>query len=252
MGCLTKIGAVVLIAVAGAGTCAYLGGVSPGALTAQLRDAARSAKSRVLAETQADSTSASYGFSNADPRERWVAIDDATTNDSVVVATRQQVIALSGKSGPAFATFTATDIASTLGAALQRVLPNSRHNAELALVDDQLLLRANIELRDFAGNGPVAALLGGSLNGVHQLRVGGTVDVAKPGVGTLNIRHIRIKNIDVPSMLIPTFVAELRKRQRNVNASDSLPSTAIAFPIPAAIGDIRIRGGRMTFYRAVP
>lgn len=248
MSCLSRVGCLVVLAAAGAGAFWFFGNRLP----PDVSDAVRAVTARLRTVDSARTAARA----ESDRHVGWVAIDEVTRDDSAVAEARQRVQALAGAKGPAYATLSAHDAAAVLGPALQRALPRTAANTELAVFGDKILLRASVELREFAGNGALAALLGGALGGIDQLRLGGTIEVAVPGVAWLRVTELRVKGIDVPSALIPALVRELRDRQRsavaNAPKADSLPPTVVTFTIPSAVADVRVRGARLVLYRAIP
>ncbi len=172
----------------------------------------------------------------------WTSLDDAPTGD--VDALRQ----LSRRDGPAFVTLTAPQLASLLIAGLERELPRSATRAQIAISGDELLVRAVVELRDFAGTGAIGALIGSTLNARDTVQLGGTLDVVRPGLAQFRVRDVRLKGIDLPTRLIPTVLQSFKR----ATAKDSIADNAIPLPLPTAIADVRVMNGRVTLYRAVP
>lgn len=183
------------------------------------------------------------GADNARARPiAWMSLDDAPTGD--MDALRQ----LSRRNGPAFVTLTAPQLASLLIASLERELPRSATHAQIAISSDQLLVRAVVELRDFAGSSAIGALIGSALNTRDTVQLGGTLDVVRPGLAQFRIRDVRLKGIDLPTRLIPTVLHSFQR----ATSKDAIADNAIALPLPTAIADVRVMNGRVTLYRAVP
>ena len=114
-------------------------------------------------------------------------------------------------------------------------------------MDEQVLLRSVVDLRDIAGDGALRGLLGVALEGRDTLRLAGTLDVVRPGLAEYRVRELRIKGIDVPPRLIPSLIGAMRRAV----VADSLPSNALPIPLPKAVADVRVANGKVTLYKAV-
>ena len=66
--------------------------------------------------------------------------------------------------------------------------------------------------------------------------------------GQLHVKAIRIGNLQVPAKLIPSIIARIRRGAPPAG----LAADAIEVPLPATVGDVRIRGGKITLYRNTP
>ena len=162
-------------------------------------------------------------------------------------AGREAVARLSRRNGPAYVSLRAPELAGLLAAGMSKVLPASATRPEVAIVDEQLLVRTVVELRDVAGDGALRGLLGMALDGRDTLRMAGTLDLVRPGLAEYRVRELRIKGIDVPPRLIPSLIDAMH---RAVTA-DSLPSDALPIPLPKAVADVRVANGKLTLYKAV-
>ena len=134
-----------------------------------------------------------------------------------------------------------------LATGLSKVLPTSATRPEVAIVDEQLLMRTVVALRDLAGDGALRGLLGVALDGRDSLRLTGTLDLVRPGLAEYRVREVRISGIEVPPRLIPSLLAAIRRGA----AADSLPTDALPIPLPKAVADIRVANGKVTLYKAV-
>ena len=56
----------------------------------------------------------------------------------------------------------------------------------------------------------------------------------------------RVQDVGVPSRLIPTLLAAMRKRDA---LSDSTAADAVPVTLPAAVADVRVSHGKMTLYK---
>lgn len=228
MGCLSRLGCLVVLLVAlGAGYWLY-GDRLPGELGSL---AGRAARAVTKDTTRVD-------------RERgvaWVSLDESST------AGIENVARLGRASGPAFVTLSANDLAGFISTALARFMPRSAVAPQVAVSGDRVLMRAEVDLRDFAGEGAFGSIIGSAMNGRDTLRLGGTLRLVRPGLAEYRVRELRIKGIDVPPRVIPGLVGTLKRR---VRGADSLSSDALPVPLPRYVGDVRVQNGRITLYRA--
>ncbi len=227
MGCITRVGCLVVVVAAGAGAYWLYGDRLPSELGRLAGRAGRAVTS--------DSST---------PRDRdrgiaWASLDDATAGGAEAVAR------LARKDGPAFVTLGAGDLAGFLAAALSRNLPRSSIDPQVAVSGDRVLLRAVVDLRDFAGDGAFGSVIGAAINGRDTLRLSGTLQAIRPGLAQYRVRELRIKGVDVPPRVIPSLVGTLRRRAR----TDSLAPDALPIPMPRFISDVRVVNGRVTLYR---
>ena len=151
------------------------------------------------------------------------------------------------QTGPAYLSLGAADIARLLGGELLRALPRSTRHPELALVADQLVVRAVVDRADVAGSGGVAAVVGALLSGRDTVQLTGTLEVARPGLALYHVREVRMAGVDVPPRMIPSLLHALQRRP----PSDTAASDALPIPLPLIVGDVRIANGSVTLYKAV-
>lgn len=158
---------------------------------------------------------------------------------------RRDVQRLGGSSGPAFANVAPGDLAAYVYDELRRQLPPSAEQVEAAVFGDQLHVRTVIQLRDLGGSGtlgPLAQLLSDR----DTVQFGGTLEVIRPGLAQFRVRQIKLRELAVPSALVPRILAQLNAKATRPEgvAADALPLT-----VPPQIGDVRIARGRVTLYR---
>ena len=156
------------------------------------------------------------------------------------------VVSLGRQSGPVFANLTPAEAASYIFLALAKQLPPSAKNAEAAVIGDRLYVRAYVELKDFGGSkqlGPLGMLLGER----DSVRLGGTINMLKPGLGEFLVQEVKLGRIDVPSGLIPRLVKQI-KRGKPV---DGVSQKGLPMVMPAYISDVRISNGKITLYKSV-
>jgi hypothetical protein len=171
----------------------------------------------------------------------WVRLSPGGT------AGREAVARLSRRNGPAYVSLRAPELASLLAAGVAKALPSTASRPDIAIADEQLLVRTVVDLRDLAGDGALRGLLGVALDGRDTVRMAGTLDLMRPGLTAYRVRELRMAGIDVPPRLIPSLLRAMRRAA----AADSLPSDALPIPLPNVVADVRVANGRITLYKAV-
>ncbi len=253
MGCLSRVGCITLLAVgAVAGYWLYgdrlptvLSHAASGAAS-RVTDAATTASERFDSNEGARIAAENDSVRRAERARReqdiaWAPLAPAGT------AGRDAVAQLARRRGPAYVSLRAPALAGVLAAGLSAALPTSASSLDVAIVDEQLLVRSVVALRDLAGGGALRRVLGAALEGRDTLRLAGTLDVVRPGLAEFRVRALRIKGIDVPPRLIPALIGALRRTA----ATDALPSDALPIPLPKVVADARVANGKVTLYKAV-
>jgi hypothetical protein len=171
----------------------------------------------------------------------WVRLEPGAT------AGREAVARLSRRNGPAYVSLRAPELAGLLAASVPKVFPSTASRPDIAIVDEQLLVRTVVELRDLAGDGALRRLLGVALDGRDTVRLTGTLDLVRPGLAAFRVRELRMAGIDVPPRLIPSWLGAMHRAA----AADSLPTDALPIPLPTVVADLRVANGKVTLYKAV-
>jgi hypothetical protein len=112
-------------------------------------------------------------------------------------------------------------------------------------VGDRILLRAVVDLRDFAGQGAFGSVIGAAMSGRDTLFLSGTLHALRPGMAQYRVRELRLKGVDVPPRVIPSLIGTIRPRV----SVDSLAADAMPIPMPRFVSDVRVAQGRLTLYR---
>lgn|GEM_PF-951008 len=298
MGCLTRIGCAVILVAGGAVGYWLYGDRLPAVLTRAASGAAnRVTDAAVRASERYDSNDGprieaeeegrrQEARSARDRKVGWVGVASplpatqgsaASSSAASRAAVLNRTLApLSAKSGPAYLSFSAQQIAGLLAPLVQQ-LPPSAQSVQLALEGDRLLVRAVVSLRDFAGAGTIGTVLGGALDGTDTLYVAGPIEPVQPGLAQFRVKELRLKGIEVPGRVIPPLVRNLRQygerrireqlaaHARSERAATSAGSRAdrtadlsaladdgLPIPLPAAVSDARVVNGKLTLYRATP
>jgi hypothetical protein len=159
---------------------------------------------------------------------------------------RVAVQSLGRQSGPVFANLTPAEAASYIFLVVAKQLPPSAKNAEAEIVGDRLYVRSEVELKDFGGSkalGPLGMLLGER----DSVRLGGTINMIKPGLGEFLVQEVKLGRLDVPTSLIPRLLTQM-KRGKQV---EGVSQNGLPMVMPAYISDVRISNGKITLYKSV-
>lgn len=179
----------------------------------------------------------------------WVPLPVPDAGPAVASA-RSPISRLSGRRSPAFVSLRAPELAPWLAASVAAALPRTANRRAIAIVQDSVLLRAEVELGDLAGDGPLRAVIGAALAGRDTLRVAGTLELVRPGLARYRVQAIRLRGVDLPPRLIPTLLSMLQRSM----LSDSVTAVgagALALPLPTVVADLRVANGKVTLYKAV-
>lgn len=149
--------------------------------------------------------------------------------------------------GPMYVTTSAGDLASYIVNELTRALPGSTDSIEAAAIDDQLHVRALVRTAELGTTrelGPLAALLGER----ERLELAGTIRVIRPGLAELQVKQIRVRDLSIPSALIPNLIRQITRGER----TEGLSPDGIPLRTPEYIADVRVQNGMITLYKPAP
>lgn len=159
---------------------------------------------------------------------------------------RVAVQSLGRQSGPVFANLSPSEAASYIFLVLAKQLPPSAKNAEAEIVGDRLYVRSEVELKDFGGSknlGPLGMLLGDR----DSVRLGGTINMLKPGLGEFLVQEVKLGRLDVPASFIPRLVSQMKHGKQ----VEGISRNGLPMVMPAYISDVRISNGKITLYKSV-
>ena len=158
---------------------------------------------------------------------------------------RAAVDSLSRRSGPVFTNIRGADLASYVLDELSRQLPPSAEQLQAAVIDDRLHVRALVRISDFGGSGalgPLAAMLGDQ----EPVEFGGTLELVRPGLAQYRVKVLRLRELNVPQRMIPRLLQRIARGARPPGlAEDGLPREG-----PPFIADVRIGQVRVTLYKS--
>lgn len=159
---------------------------------------------------------------------------------------RAAVTRLTRADGPVYVNIAPADFAALLLDSLVQGIASGERPTEVALRDDRIVLRSEIRVSDV---GPeLVALIGGVADRRAPLLIGGRLVVDRPGLGELVVDELVIDAVSVPGPAVPRLTRALAQRLRRAGLRDD----ALGFALPGPIADLRVRGGMITLYKAVP
>ena len=159
---------------------------------------------------------------------------------------RLAVQSLERQSGPVFANLTPAEAASYIFMVVAKQLPPSAKNAEASITGDRLYVRSEVELKDFGGAkslGPLGMLLGER----DSVRLGGTINMLRPGLAEFLVQEVKLGKIEVPTALIPRLLTQMKKGK----TVEGISQNGLPMVMPPYISDVRISNGKITLYKSV-
>jgi hypothetical protein len=171
----------------------------------------------------------------------WQPLSDAEAEQG-----RVAVQSLGTQSGPVFANLSASQAASYIFMVVARQLPPSAKKAEAAIIGDRLYVRSEVELKDFGGSsslGPIGMVLGDR----DSVRLGGSINMLKPGLAEFLVQEVKLGRLEVPASLIPRLLTQMKRGK----AVEGVSRNGLPMVMPPYISDVRISNGRITLYKSV-
>jgi hypothetical protein len=160
---------------------------------------------------------------------------------------RQAIDGLSSARGPVYVNLTANEIASYVVQAAGGAFPASADSVEAAVIGDVLYVRAIVPTKDIASSG-VLGPLGGLLNEREKVSLGGAFRVVRPGLSEFQLRDVKLREFSVPKGAIPRLVQQITRGRKTPGVADD----ALPVPTPTSLADVRIANGRVTLYKSTP
>ena len=226
MSCLSKVGCLTVVVIAGAGAWWMYGGTVPSFLERATRTVSRSTAT---------------GNANAKPVV-WTTLKDARVPSADAIASLQS------QSGPAYITLGAGDLAGFLAEGLGPVLPQSASGVQVAIVDDVLRVRSEIPLRELGGKA-LPEFVSDLLSARDTVEMAGVLEMVRPGLAQFRVREVIVRGIALPPRVVPPLLSALRK---SAPQRDSIAADAVALTLPKSVADVRVSRGRVTLYKSVP
>jgi len=159
---------------------------------------------------------------------------------------KDAVAKLGSRSGAVFANLPPGDLTAYILAELRKQLPPSAHDIEAAVIDQQLWVRAQVRLSDFGGPGELGPL-GSFFGDAETVMFGGTLAIVNPGLAVYRVKELRIRDMSVPSPMIP----KLLRRVEHGSRPPGLADDALPMLVPRYIADVRVQNGKITLYKTI-
>lgn len=179
---------------------------------------------------------------SAPPAVRWEPITAEGSSRA-----RDAIASLGAQRGPVFANIRPGDLASYALDALTRAMPQSASNIETAGIGGQLALRADVRLADVGGRAALGPL-GNVLGDREPVQFTGTLEIVRPGLAQFRITGMRVKDLTIPSALVPRLVDRAIRGPRPAGVAPN----ALPLALPAYIGDVRVHDDTITLYKTIP
>jgi hypothetical protein len=226
MSCLTRLGCLIVLLVAGA--AAYL-----------TRDrwldrlpGAEGGGGRTAVGGSADSGAATP--------TAWMPLTQAGAN-----RTRDALQKLASPRGPAFVTLAGGDVASYVFLQIAKQMPASTDSFAARVDEDRIRLRARMKTSELGG--AVSGVLGALLGERERVEMGGTLRVIGKGQAEFRVSEVRVKDVGLPDALVSRLVRAVVRGPR----PPGLDENGLPIAIPSYIGDVRVSNGRITLYKNV-
>jgi hypothetical protein len=155
------------------------------------------------------------------------------------------IASLGRPSGQAYVNIAAADLASLIVREASRRNPLPLKNASAGVLDDRLLLRGTLDIRQLRAQGALGAL-GALLGDEEDVELRGTLDIVRSGLAEFRVEDFKARNLAIPRAAIPRLIAQLSRSRAEGVADNGVP-----FEVPPHIGDVRISNGRVTLYKTV-
>ena len=155
------------------------------------------------------------------------------------------IASLGRPTGPAYVNITPSDLASLIVREASRRNPLPLKNATAGVVDERLLLRGTLDIRQLRAQGALGAL-GALLGDEEDVELRGTLDIVRSGLAEFRVEDFKARTLTIPRAAIPRLISQLSRSR-----PEGLADNGVPFEVPPHIGDVRISNGRVTLYKTV-
>ena len=223
MGCLRRLGCLVLLAL--------LGGVAW----------VTSDQWRPLLPVWVPGTLAPRAISSV-PYSAWAPVTAAGA-----ARAERSLAALGDRSALVFTSLHPAEFAGYVVMDLAGRLPPDGDSTQAAVIGNQLSIRTSLDIRALGGSDAwarVAAVIGART----PLTFAGTFDIVRPGVAEFRVQQLSLHSVPVPEPLIPRV---LRKIENGPHPT-GVAANALLVNVPPYVADVRAAGGKILIYKSVP
>lgn len=191
-------------------------------------------------------------------RDRWLpALRDgrdstvveapgSTLTDSGAQRAENRIRSLGRPTGPAYVNVAPEDLAALIVREAGRNGPLPIKDASAHVIDERLVLRGTLDLRQLNAKGALGALAS-LLGDEERVELTGTLDIVQPGMAQFLVERFKVRDIAIPSRTIPGLLDQIYRGRRPAAVSRN----GVPFPVPTYIGDARIANGQVTLYKTV-
>lgn len=110
-------------------------------------------------------------------------------------------------SGPVFISLAGADIASYVFHGRGQVLPSFADSAEAAVIGDRLVVRGSVPLKELGGSG-VLGPLAGMLGDRERMELAGRIRIVEPGQAELTVAEVKVRDVKLPEGLVPRLLRQ--------------------------------------------
>lgn len=180
---------------------------------------------------------------------RAIAADTGWAPVTSAGATRAEhaLTALRDRSAKVYTTVSPADFAGYVLMDLSGRLPPDGDSTAAVVIANQLRVRTSLDIRALGGQHvwePIFDVIGTRA----PLAFAGTFDVVRPGVAEFRVSELSIHGVPVPGPMIPRL---LRRVDSGLHPT-GMAANALLVNVPAYVADIRATSGKILIYKSEP
>jgi hypothetical protein len=180
---------------------------------------------------------------------RAIAADSGWVLVTPAGATRAEhaLTALREPSARVYTTVSPAEFAGYVLMDLSGRLPPAGDSTAAVVIENQLRVRTSLDIRALGGRdvwGFVSDLIGTRA----PLVFAGTFDVVRPGIAEFRVDELAIHGLQVPGPMIPRL---LRRVDSGLHPT-GMAANALLVNVPAYVADIRASSGKILIYKSEP
>ena len=180
---------------------------------------------------------------------RAIAADTGWAPVTPVGATRAEhaLSALRDRSAKVYTPVSPADFAGYVLMDLSGRLPPDGDSTQAVVIANQLRVRTSLDIRALGGQHawePVFDLIGTRA----PLVLAGSFDVVRPGIAEFHVQELSIHGVPVPGPMIPRL---LRRVDSGLHPIGMAANTLLV-NVPAYVADIRATSGKILIYKSEP
>jgi hypothetical protein len=180
---------------------------------------------------------------------RAIAADTGWAPVTPVGATRAEhaLAALRDRSAKVYTSVSPADFAGYVLMDLSGRLPPDGDSTEAVVIANQLRVRTSLDIRALGGQQPWEPVF--DLVGTRApLILAGEFDVVRPGVAEFRVQELSIHGVPVPGPMIPRLLRRVDSGLHPIG----MAANALLVNVPAYVADIRATSGKILIYKSEP